>query len=80
MDVGDIYHKSFDEICELYIKYSRSMDKTGNFVRYGVPRASRSVNTSGVTIMEIGNILENFKTDILGTLTSQFDALNTKKR
>ena len=56
------------------------MDKIGKFVRDGVPRASRSVNTSGVTIMEIGNLLETFKTDILGTLTSQFDVLKTKKR
>ena len=30
--------------------------------------------------MELGNLLENFKTDIMGTLTSQFDALETKKR
>ena len=30
--------------------------------------------------MKIGKILENFKTDIPGTLTSQFDSLKTKKR
>ena len=49
-------------------------------MRDGVPRASKLVNTSGVTRMEIGKFLENFKTDILGTLTSQFNALKTKKR
>ena len=30
--------------------------------------------------MDIGNLLENFKIDILGTLTSQFDAMETNKR
>ena len=77
---GDIYHKSFDEICELCRKYSRSKDKTRRSVRDGFSRASRSINTTGVTRMELGKLLENFKTDIMGTLTSQFDALETKKR
>ena len=30
--------------------------------------------------MELGNLLENFKTDILGAMGSQLDALQAKKR
>ena len=30
--------------------------------------------------MELGNLLENFNTDILGAMGSQLDALQAKKR
>lgn len=30
--------------------------------------------------MEIGNLLEDFKTDILGTLTMQLDILQAKQK
>ena len=30
--------------------------------------------------MELGNLLENFKTDLLGAMGSQLDALQAKKR
>ena len=58
MAANDIYYKPFDEICDLCRKYSCSRDKTVNFVKNGVPWASRSVSTSGITRMEIGNILK----------------------
>ena len=80
MDASDIFHKSFDEICELCRKYSRNKEEMVKCVRDSVPRASKLVNTSGVTRMEIGNILKNFKIDILVTQTSQFNYLQTKKR
>ena len=80
MASGDIYHKSFDEISELCREYSCTRAKTSEIVRDGFLRASEAINTSGVTRMEIGNLLENFKTYILGTVTSQFDVLKTKKR
>ena len=33
-----------------------------------------------VTRAEFGNLLENFKTDILGTLTTQIDVLQAKQK
>ena len=49
-------------------------------MREGPSRTSRTTGTSGVIRTELGNLLENFKTDILGTLSSQFDVLKTKRR
>ena len=72
-------HKSFEEITELCRKYSRSRAKAGRNVREGPSCTSRIAGTSGVTRTELGNLLENFKIDILGTLSSQFDALKTKR-
>ena len=37
-------------------------------------------SSGGVTRIELGNLLENFKTDILGEMGSQLDALQAKKR
>jgi hypothetical protein len=36
--------------------------------------------TSGVTRVELGNFLENFKTYLLGTLSLQLDTLQFKKK
>ena len=43
---------------------------------------TRSNNTTsrGVTRAEVGNLLENFKTNILSTLTTQLDVLQTKQK
>ena len=43
-------------------------------VRENVP------SSGGVTRVELVNMLENFKTDILGEMGSQLDALQGKKR
>ena len=74
MAVGDVSQKSFEEIVELFQKYSRSKSKAGKGVR-----AIKSVG-GGVTRTELGNLLENFKIDILGTLSSQIDSMNIKKK
>ena len=55
-------------------KYSRSKAKAGKGVRV-VKSSSR-----GITRLELGNLLENFKTDILGTISAQMDTLNIKKK
>ena len=54
-------------------KYSRSKAKAGKGVR--VVKSS----SGGITRLELGN-LENFKTDILGTISAQMDTLNIKKK
>ena len=64
MAAGDISQKPFEEIVELCRKYSRSKSK----VEKGI-RAIKSAG-GGVTRTKLGNLLEKFKTNILGTLRS----------
>ena len=45
-----------------------------------VDRFTKSVASTGVTRIEIGNLFDNFKPDVLGSLSSQLDALQTKKK
>jgi hypothetical protein len=76
----DVSHKPFDEICEMCRNYSRSRAKTGRGVQDPYSRKSKGVSSGGITRMEIGNLLENFKTDILSTIGSQLDTLKIEKK
>jgi len=77
MGKGDISTLPFEEIAELCEKYSRSKAKIGK--RTISSKATKSASTS-VTRAEIGNLLEEFKTDLLSTLGTQIDTLKAKKR
>jgi hypothetical protein len=70
MASGDISHKPFAEIREMCKNYSRSRDKTGKNVRDPYNRNLKLVSSGGITRAEIGNLLENFKTNILRTIGS----------
>ena len=75
MGIIDIFQLTFEEISNLCIKYSRSKAKNGKGI--GDTRINKSA-LGGVTRVELGNLLENFKTNILSTLSSQLDTIKTK--
>ena len=77
MGAKDISLLPFDDISILCQKYSYIKAKHGKSVRD--TRVNKSV-LGRVTRIELGNLLENFKTDILGTLSSQLDIIKFKKR
>ena len=64
MAAGGISQNPFEEIIELRRKYSCCKSKGGNGIR--------AIKSTGgvVTRTKLGNLLENFKTYILGTLNS----------
>ena len=80
MASSDISHKNFAQIGEICRNYSRSRGKVGRNIREPYNRKGNTPSSGGVTRMELGNVLENFKTDILGAMGSQLDALQDKKR
>ena len=82
MEVVNISHKTFSQIGEMCKNYSRSMGKVEIFFRESFNRNVRGnvPSSGGVTRVELGNLLENFITDILGEMGSQLDALEAKKR
>jgi hypothetical protein len=59
--------------------YFSRKGKTSKGPRDIIFRVNRST-TGGVSRDEIGNLLDNFKTNILSTLSSQLDTLKTKKK
>ena len=62
--------------------YSRSRGKVGKNFREPYSRNIRGnvPSSGGVTRVDLGNLLENFNTNILGAMGSQLDALQAKKR
>ena len=70
MASGEISHKPFTKICEMCRNYSRSRAKTGKSVRDPYSRNLKVVSSGGITRVEIGNLLENFKMDILSIIGS----------
>jgi hypothetical protein len=79
MGSGDISSLPFEQIVELCRKYSRGKAKAGKGQRDALSRVTKST-TRSITREEIGNLLENFKTDLLSTLGSQIDTLKDKKK
>jgi len=47
-------------------------------VEYDMLTRDKKISGGGVTSTEIRNLLEKFKTDILGTLTTQLDIMQAK--
>ena len=80
MESGDISHKPFTEICEMCRNYLRSRAKTGKHVRDPYSRNLKKVSSGSITRVEIGNLLEKFKTNILSIIGSQLDTLKIKKK
>jgi hypothetical protein len=79
MASSDISHKPFTEICEMCRNYS-SRAKMGKSVRDPSSRNLKTISSSGITRVKIGNLLENFKIDILSTIGSQLDTLKIKNK
>lgn len=73
MGKGDIFQLSLGEICELCIHISRGKARIGKNPRD--PLLSRINKFAARTIsrVELGNLLDNFKTDILGSLSKKID-------
>jgi hypothetical protein len=80
MASGDISHKPFSEICEICRNYLRSRAKTGKSVWDPYSRNLKVVSSGGIKRVEIGNFLENFKTNILSIIGSHLHTLNIKKK
>jgi hypothetical protein len=79
MGAGDISQMTYEEICELCKFYSCGNAKYGKGPRDTVSKITRS-SGGGVTRDELGNLLDNFKTDILSSLISQLDTMQYRKK
>eukprot|EP00253_Pinus_taeda_P005000 PITA_05000 len=79
MGKGDIYQESFADIIDLCIRSSRGSTRIKPAEHDRFARENK-ISSKGVTRVEIGNLFENFKTNILGTLTTQLDVLQAKQK
>jgi hypothetical protein len=75
----DVHQKPFAEIADYYRRYSRGQAKTCKTPRDYFSRNTRQ-SSGTVTRIELRNLLENFKTNILSTISNQLDTLKLKKK
>jgi hypothetical protein len=75
---GDISNFPFVDICNLCRNYS-SRAKQGKWIRGTFSRVTKSV-VGGVTRVDLVNLLDYLKTEILGTLSSQLNTIKIKKK
>ena len=68
-----------EKITEMCRKYSRGRAKVGKGSRDSLSKITKS-STRIITTVELGNLLGNFKTDILSTLGSHIDTSKAKKK
>ena len=82
---GYISKEPFGNIVELCKRYSRGSsrnnkrDKQDKLERVVFDRTQKSSN-GGATRGEIGNLLENFKTEIMSSISLEIDVLKEKQK
>jgi len=79
MGKGDIYQENFVDIIDLCIKSSRDNTRLKPAKHDRLARDNKT-SAEGVTRVEIGNLLENFKTDILGMLKTQLAIMHAQQK
>ena len=73
---GDISKMSFEDICDICRNYSRSHRS----IHENSSKFSTMGNASGISKREIGNLLEDLKTDLLNHMGKQIDTLYSRRK
>lgn len=79
MGKGDIYQENFTGIIGLCIRSSRGSTRLKPTERDMI-KTNNKISDGGITCAKIDNVLEDFKIDILGTLTTQLDIMQAKQK
>jgi hypothetical protein len=79
MGKWDISKEPLDEIIYLCLRNSRGSLRSRTQAQDTTTGIKKSTN-GGVTRVEISNLFDNFKTDILRNLTTQLDVLQVKEK
>lgn len=79
MSSRDVYQKTFSDIAEYCKRYFRSQAKIGKSVRDPINKITKPT-PGGVTRIELGNLLEKLKTNIVNTINTQLDTIKIKRK
>ena len=80
MGTCDVFHLSYDDVCDLCIRYSRGNSNIGKNSKEISSRFLKSTAKTRVVRAEIINLFENFNIDINGSLNSQLGVLHIKEK
>lgn len=77
---GDISQLPFEDICDLCVHISRGKARVGRSHRDPLLSRINKSTAGAVSREKIGNFLDTFKTDILGSLSEQIDTLKIQNK
>ena len=79
---GDISKESFEKIVELCKTYSRGSSRNNKRekLEHDVFDRMQKSSNGGATCAEIGNLLENFKIEMMSSISSEIDVLREKQK
>jgi len=77
---GDAFQLSYDDVCDLCIRYSRGISKAGKNSREVSSFFSKSTTRTRDIGVEINDLFEHFKIDFISSLNSQLDVLQVQKK
>ena len=77
---GDISKESYDEIVNLCKRCSRGASRNRSNSRDTTFSRVQKSSSGGATRVEIGNLLEGFKNEMLSSFSSQIDTLQIQKK
>ena len=79
---GDISKEPFEKIVELCRRYSRGSSRTNkqDKLERDVFEKTKKSSNGGATRAEIGNLLKNFKTEMMSSISSEIDVLRAKQK
>ena len=82
---GDISKESFEKIIELCKRYSRGSSRNNIWdkrdkLEHDVFDIMQNSSNGGASHAEIGNLLENFKTEMMSSISSKIDVLRVKQK
>ena len=76
---GDVFQLSYDDVCELCIRYSRGISKAGKNSREVSSFFSKFTTKTRDIRAEINVLFENFKYDFISSLNSELNVLQVQK-
>jgi hypothetical protein len=77
---GDISKESYDDIVDLWKRCSRGSTRNKSAAKDTTFSRVQKSENGGATRAEIGNMLENFKTEMINSFSSQMDTLQVKQK
>ena len=77
--VPTVFQLSYDDVCELCIRYSRGISNAGKNSRDACSFFSKSATRTRDIRVEINVLFENFKADFISSLNSKLDVLQVQK-
>ena len=81
-DISKEYFKNIVELCKMHSRGSSRNNRRDKWdkLKRDVFDRTQNLTNGGATCAKIGNLLENFKTEMMSSISSEIDVLRAKQK